>query len=224
MSCSLLGNASASGVPTVDVAAIAQATQTLMQLKEQYDLLNNQYAQMQREYQSITGTRNLGMIFHNPAIQHLMTGEASKSLLSVFENGKRALSGEALEIYNKRGLDRECQNMSRDARLSCEVGMAATAAYQAHLQSTARVAKQRMDTVNSLMRQIDLATDQKSIQDLQARIQAEQVQLRLAEAEAYAYQTELRHLMKSEEELRVQRQMQSVYAPVSRERIRELLK
>lgn len=219
----LTGKVAASGVPTVDLAAIAQAVQTVAQLKAQYEMLTNQYSQMQQQYQSMTGSRGLGMIFHDPAVQHLMTQEASRSLSSVFAVGKSALSREALEIYNARGFDRECQGMTEEARLSCEKGMAATAAYQAHLQSTARVAKERMNTVVHLMGQINQVHDSKAIADLQARIQAEQVQLQLAEAEARSYASELNYMMQSEDELRYQRALKSVYSSVSRDRIKELL-
>ena len=66
----------AGGVPVIDVAAIAQAIQQLIQLQQQYDQLVRHLDQLKATHQNFTGNRGFGStlsdlrkLFKNPRCQ-----------------------------------------------------------------------------------------------------------------------------------------------------------
>ena len=69
--------ASASGIPTVDASAIAQAVLSLEQLKNTYAQIVQQYNQAVSTYQNFTGNRGLGMIFYNPELRQFLPNNFS---------------------------------------------------------------------------------------------------------------------------------------------------
>jgi type IV secretion system protein VirB5 len=67
----LSGSAAATGIPVIDIANLAQDIQQFTQLAAQLERLEQQLAQAQQQYQSITGSRNMGGLFNSPAEQQM---------------------------------------------------------------------------------------------------------------------------------------------------------
>ncbi len=65
LSAGLTSGAFASGIPTVDAAAIAQMVQQLTQLQQMYSQLQAQYNTAVSQLNAITGNRGLGMIHYD---------------------------------------------------------------------------------------------------------------------------------------------------------------
>lgn len=156
----------ASGIPTVDVAAIAQMTQQLLQLKQQYDL-------MRQQYESLVGSYGRGQGI-DPVL------EAAKvipgSWQDVVAQQQQGIYGSKQQYYEKlidtlpkelfkqpQGSDAKTYQLSTDAvRAAMAGGDALYGQVQKHL-----------DNLNKLSRQVDQTSNIKDAADLQNRIQVE---------------------------------------------------
>ncbi len=167
--CALSNNVYATGIPTVDVAAIAQNlmsytaevanyAEVLSQWKKQYDQMTQQLNTMQQQYQAITGTRNMGQFLNDQMLFRSLPPEWK----SIYDNVKK--TGDSLQ-----GL-----KSSNDGQ-RIYYGTINTNVDQ--LTQTYTAATQRIDRLQELMGQIDYAQDVKAAQDLANRIGVEQALL-----------------------------------------------
>ena len=172
------GTATASGIPVVDLASIlndttnqaanmAQYVQMIAQYKQQID-------QMKQQYQSLSGSRGLGMILNDPNLQNSLPPEWQQVYRSVGNGGYRGLTGAARDIVQANGLHNRCEGRAGSALTLCEREVAKIATDQAFALEAFDSAKDRWTQIEGLMRQINSTTDAKSIAELQARINAEQ--------------------------------------------------
>lgn len=164
--------ARAGGIPVIDVANLAQAVQQVMNEIASINNQVQQIRQLQQQIDSLNGRRQLGEILDNPALSNYVPAEAYTWLAEVDRAGYAGLSGtgrslrDAAMIYN-------CADRGGRDRLSCQAGLARPYQHKGLVQDAMQAAAGRLVQIRSLMRQINSTDDQKSIQELQARIGAE---------------------------------------------------
>ena len=71
------------------------------------------------------------------------------------------------------GMVYNCLDLAGAARTACQAALAQPYQHKGLLQDAMTSASGRLAQINALMRQIDATTDQKSVQEIQARIGAE---------------------------------------------------
>jgi len=176
------GSALSSSISSWAVQAGSMAKQ-LTEMKNQYDTLQQQYQQMQQTYKSISGIRNMADIANNPALRKYLPSDYQQTL----KLGTGAANGQ----YG--GLDGAVNAMKQAAKImdiqdtGLDPESAAGKAYQNAQNQAAlnRVLAEegfkqsgaRIDSLQELLNKVNNAPDEKDIQDLQARIQAEQAML-----------------------------------------------
>lgn len=168
-----LSEASASGIPVVDAAALTQALQTYVQLGRQYETLVSQYNEQVKAYKSMNGSRMLGKLLWSPELRSLLPADYQRALDAAAASGRAGLSGEALALFNRYGMDAACGALSGAARAACEKEAAAAAQTGALFASAGRSIEARSRSIEELMAAINNAQDPKAIADLGARINAE---------------------------------------------------
>ena len=163
----------------------------LSQLKQQYETMQQQYQQLQQTYNSISGIRNMGDIANTPALRKYLPSDYQQTLklgTGVANGQYGGLDGavnamkQASKIMDieETGLDPESPAGKAYQNGQNQAALNRVLAEEGFKQSGARI-----DDLQQLLNKVNNAPDEKDIQDLQARIQAEQVmlqneQLRLA--------------------------------------------
>ncbi|KQY88253.1 type IV secretion system protein [Pelomonas sp. Root1444] len=164
--------AQASGIPVIDVANLVQ---TIQQVLNDITEINNQVqliSQLQAQLNSVNGVRNLGNVFNSPALMNYVPSEAFIQLNAVAAAGYAGLGStgkslrDAAMIYN-------CMDLTGVARTRCQATLAQPYEHKGLLQDAMTAASGRLAQIQALMGQINATTDQKSVQEIQARIGAE---------------------------------------------------
>jgi type IV secretion system protein VirB5 len=166
------GSARATGIPVVDIANLIQ---TILQVLNDVTEISNQVQQiMQLEDQlkSINGIRNLGNVFNNPLLKNYIPAEAYTYLNAVNTSGYSGLSATAKALRDV-GMVYNCMDLSGVARTSCQAALAQPYQQKGLLQDAMKSAAGRLSQIQSLMGQINATSDQKAVQEIQARIGAE---------------------------------------------------
>ena len=150
----------------VDVGAIAQLIQQLAKMEQAIQTAENQLAQAQAQYQSMTGNRGM---------QNLLSGVDRNYLVSDFNQLASALgpgiqshitTNAVLTPTQVAALSLSEQQQLTNARTNS--ALLQTASQHAYSNASARFA-----SIQQLINAIPTATDQKGILELQARISAE---------------------------------------------------
>jgi len=180
------GSAAGSGVPVIDIANLAQDMQQFIQLTAQLEQLEHQLAQAQQQYQSITGSRNMGGLFNSP-VEQQMRGYAPGSWqqsLSILQQGGNPGSAAdvaraAQQFARNQGItqtgaqifpSRSGNNTDAVAYTSSTNANAAAAGLsQAAYDQTAA----RMQRVQQYLTQLNGTQDLKAAMDLNGRLLAE---------------------------------------------------
>ncbi|OXJ06713.1 P-type DNA transfer protein VirB5 [Burkholderia sp. HI2500] len=153
------------GIPTFDLAAVAQAIATVRQLKAQYD-------QVVTQIDMIKGNRGLGMIFNNPALRSYLP-DNWKSVYDLANAGRlNGISGVADEIMRQEGMT---VNASMAPGVSRYITTLAT--NKAITQKAYDAVIQRLQNIQSLMQQSDTTQDPAAKADLANRFAAENAQI-----------------------------------------------
>lgn len=167
-----VGNASAQGIPVIDVANLLQTVQQVMNDITEINNQVQQIAQLQAQLRSMNGARNLGSVFNNPSLLNYVPPKAFVLLNAPDSSGYAALTPvakalrDASMVYN-------CMDMSGRARSDCQALLARPYQHKAMLQDAMTAAAGRLGQIQSLMAAINATTDQKAIQEITARIGAE---------------------------------------------------
>lgn len=203
LASALLSGATAAraGIPVIDVASLAQAIQEVLQSIEeisnqvrQIGQLEAQYQQLQSQYKAITGTRNLGAILDNAQLRNYLPADAGDVMRNVQANGYSSLSGSAKALRDAR-MVYNCLDLDGADRSRCQATLSAPYQQKAFMSDAMAAAGGRIAQIQGLMGQINATQDQKAINEIQARIEAENAMLQhqatqismsrgLAEAEA----------------------------------------
>ena len=164
--------ARAQGIPVIDAANLIQ---TIQQVMDDITAINNQVqqiSQLQNQLNSMNGMRNLGNVFNNPLLRNYIPAEAFSYLNAIDASGYSGLTTTAKALRSV-GMVYNCMDLSGDARTRCQAALAQPYQQKGLLQDAMRTAAGRLSQIQSLMNQINATTDQKSVQEIQARIGAE---------------------------------------------------
>lgn len=168
--------ARAQGIPVIDIANLVQTIQQVINDITAIENQVQQIRQLQNQLDSINGIRNLGNVFNNPLLRNYVPAEAFQALNAVSGTGYQGLTatGRALRdatmVYN-------CVDLAGTARTACQGALAQPYQHKGLLQDAMTAASGRLSQIQQLMNQINATGDQKAIQELQARIGAENAQL-----------------------------------------------
>ncbi|KQV46973.1 type VI secretion protein [Pelomonas sp. Root1217] len=166
------GGARAQGIPVIDVANLVQAIQQVIDGITQVNNQVQQIAQLQSQLNSINGVRNLGDIFNNPLLKNYVPAEAYTQLNAVNASGYSGLNATARALRDA-GMVYNCMDLVGSARTLCQASLAQPYQHKGLLQDAMKSAAGRLAQIQSLMGQINATTDQKAVQEIQARIGAE---------------------------------------------------
>jgi type IV secretion system protein VirB5 len=164
--------ARAQGIPVIDVANLIQ---TILQVLNDVTKISNQVQQiteLQNQLNSINGFRNLGQVFDSPMLRNYVPAEAYTFVNAVNTGGYSGLTGTSKALRDA-GMVYNCMDLAGDARTSCQATLAAPYQTKGLLQDAMKSAAGRLSQINSLMGQINATADQKAVQEIQARIGAE---------------------------------------------------
>jgi type IV secretion system protein VirB5 len=164
--------ARAQGIPVIDIANLVQ---TLLQVLNDVTEISNQVQQIQQlqtQVNSINGIRNLGQVFNNPMLKNYVPAEAYTYLNAVNTSGYSGLNGTAKALRDA-GMVYNCMDLAGGARTDCQAALAQPYQQKGLLQDAMKSASGRLSQINALMDQINGTSDQKAIQEIQARIGAE---------------------------------------------------
>ncbi|MBK7615610.1 MAG: P-type DNA transfer protein VirB5 [Burkholderiales bacterium] len=162
----------AQGIPVIDAANLVQ---TIQQVMDDVTAIKNQVqqiTQLQTQLNSINGIRNLGNVFNNPLLRNYVPPEAYTYLNAVNSGGYSGLNGTAKALRDA-GMVYNCLDRAGAARTDCQATLAQPYQQKGLLQDAMKSASGRLNQINSLMGQINATTDQKAVQEIQARIGAE---------------------------------------------------
>jgi type IV secretion system protein VirB5 len=166
------GAVQAQGIPVIDAANLAQ---TIQQVANDITKINNQVQQivrLQQQLDSMNGFRGLGQVLNNPLLRNYVPPEAPMIVKAVNTAGYGGLNAtakalrDAAMIYN-------CLDLPEPQRKPCQARLALPYQHKALLQDAMEAAAGRVAQINGLMEQIDATADQKAVQEIQARIGAE---------------------------------------------------
>ena len=176
--------------------------------------INNQIQQirqLQTQIESINGIRNLGDVFNNPLLKNYVPAEAFTLLNAVNTSGYSGLNATA-KVLRDVGMLYNCMDRSGDARTECQATLAQPYQQKGLLQDAMKSAAQRLEQIQSLMSQINATTDQKSVQEIQARIGAENALLAHESSQIQM----LQGMADSEERIAQSRERERQYQMLSR--------
>jgi type IV secretion system protein VirB5 len=166
------GSARAQGIPVIDIANLVQ---TLLQVLNDVTEISNQVQQIQQlqaQVNSINGIRSLGQVFNNPTLKNYVPAEAYTYLNAINTSGYSGLNATAKTLRDA-GMVYNCMDLAGGARTDCQAALAQPYQQKGLLQDAMKSASGRLSQINSLMDQINGTSDQKAIQEVQARIGAE---------------------------------------------------
>lgn len=166
------GSVAAQGIPVIDAANLLQ---TVQQVINDITKINNQVqqiSQLQAQLSSINGTRNLGNVFNNPQLMDYVPAKAYTHLNAVDASGYGGLIQTAKSLRDA-AMVYNCLDLAGAARTRCQARLALPYQHKGLIQDAMTAASGRLAQIQSLMDQINATTDQKSIQEIQARIGAE---------------------------------------------------
>lgn len=214
----------ASGIPTVDAAAIAQMVLELQELQKAYQMYTQQLDSLKSTYNNFTGSRGLGMLNYDSQLRQFMPDNFQSQMQSVLQNGVSAMSSKAKDIYTSMKLGEYCDSLGESQRTLCQKEQASFAEYQANILMAKDRALQRLSTIETLMNEINHATDMKSISDLQARIDSEVASLKAAEYVSRTQQAAMERQMQKAMQIEAQKEIANSMATPSDDRFAELLR
>lgn len=213
----------AGGIPTIDVAAIAQMVTTLNQLYKQYEMLNQQYSTMKNTLSNMTGSRGYGAILHSQAFQSIMGEAMDDNMRQIMTGGLEALNPRARKYYDQFGLWRVCAGLSGTAKRTCEISQAMSAQYNVDLEDGSQNVLNHLNVIKQLSNKINQTTDQKSIAELQARISAESSVIANLRMEADLRQRRMERMIALKEKQAYEEFNQALHKPASTEELKKLL-
>ena len=166
------GNTRAQGIPVMDIASIIQSILQVLNEVTQIENQIQQIAQMGDQLKSLNGMRNLGDVFDNPMLKNYVPAEAYTYLNAVNASGYSGLNGTAKSLRDA-GMVYNCMDLVGPARTDCQAALAQPYQQKGLLQDAMKSAGGRLSQIKSLMGQINATSDQKAVQEIQARIGAE---------------------------------------------------
>ncbi len=164
--------AHAQGIPVIDVANLLQTIQQVLNDVTKIENQVQQITRLQGQLDSINGIRNLGNVFNNPALRNYVPAEVYTFVNAIDTSGYAGLTATGKSLRDA-SLVYNCLDLVGTARISCQAALAQPYQHKGLLQDAMHSASNRLTQVQSLMNQINATSDQKAVQEIQARIGAE---------------------------------------------------
>jgi type IV secretion system protein VirB5 len=165
-------SARAQGIPVIDAANLVQTIQQVIHDITKIQNQVHQITQLQSHLASINGARNLGNVFDNPVLRNYVPAEAHTFVNAVHTGGYAGLNGTARALRDA-SMVYNCMDLTGAERTRCQATLAQPYQHKGLLQDAMTSASGRLTQIQALMNQINLTTDQKAVQEIQARIGAE---------------------------------------------------
>ncbi len=146
--------AHAQGIPVIDAANLAQTVQQVI----------NDITKINNQVQQIT--------FNNALLHNYVPAKAFNLVNAVQADGYAGLGTTAKRLRDA-GMVYNCTDRAGAARTDCQASLAQPYQYKGLLQDAMSSAANRLAQIQSLMDEINATPDQKSVQEIQARIGAE---------------------------------------------------
>jgi type IV secretion system protein VirB5 len=162
------------GIPVFDGMSIAQSIIQVMNWVQQLEDMATSVQTESSQLQSMTGKRMLGEILNDPNLQNYMPDNAEAIYSSITSTGYSGLTAQAKTLRDSTKLY-NCENVASDYQSICSASLNKNSQDMAFNQQAYATAGQRSSQIQSLMAQINSTSDQKSIDELSARINAEGV-------------------------------------------------
>jgi type IV secretion system protein VirB5 len=204
-------NAHAGGIPVIDVANLAQTVQQVINDITKIQNQVQQITQLSNQLASMNGVRNLGNVLNNPLLRNYVPAEAYKVVNAVGASGYSGLNGSA-KMLRDAAMIYNCMDLSGSARTACQASLAQPYQHKGLLQDAMKSAAGRLSQIQGLMDQINLTLDQKAVQEIQARIGAENALL----AHEMSQLQMLQGLADSDERIARSRDRESQYQMLTR--------
>lgn len=188
---------------TSDVPGTLNHLETIAKWKAQFDQMTNQLKQLEQQYTAVTGSRNLGEIFNNPALRDYLPKDWQQTYDAVKAGGVEGLTGRGKSIYEASKVFDLCSAMTMlDQRRNCEAQAVKGAQDKGFAMEAFDAAKSRINELDGLMKSINSTNDPKAVGELQARIAVEQARIQNEQTKLQLYQ------MVAQAEDRLQQQQQ----------------
>jgi type IV secretion system protein VirB5 len=165
-------SAQAQGIPVIDIANLIQTIQQVVNDITKIQNQVQQITQLQNQLASINGMRNLGNVYNSPTLRNYVPAEAFTVINAVNSSGYSGLNGTAKALRDA-GMVYNCLDFAGPARTACQASLSQPYQQKGLLQDAMTSAAGRLTQIQSLMNQINATSDQKAIQEMQARIGAE---------------------------------------------------
>jgi len=166
------GPARAQGIPVIDAANLVQTVQQVVNDITQINNQVQQITQLRQQLDSLNGTRLLGDILDDPDLRNYVPAEAYAYLNAVDTAGYAGLNASARSLRDA-GMVYNCMDRVGTARTHCQAALAQPYQAKGLLQDAMKSAAGRIGQIHALMAEVNATTDQKSVQEIQARIGAE---------------------------------------------------
>jgi type IV secretion system protein VirB5 len=203
------------GIPVIDVTAVANLIQQVMYwqqqisgMQKQYDQLKDSKDQLTQTHNAMTGTRGMEQVLSTSEIARNYLPPSYGELTNTLSGSSASYAGLASQVQSIMNANSilsgsQMETLSPELRQIVEQGRQSAAMLNGMTQSAYQSTSQRFSGLQLLINRIATAQDPKAIQDLQARIQAEQNMLtneqtklqslyQIARAEEAAQQQRLR--------------------------------
>ncbi|MGJ7604246.1 type IV secretion system protein [Variovorax sp. LT1R20] len=203
------------GIPVIDVTAVANLIQQVMYwqqqisgMQKQYDQLKESKDQLTQTHNAMTGSRGMEQLLPTSNLARNYLPPSYGELMNTLNGtsaGYEGLASQVQSIMKANSIlsGMQMEALSPELRQIVEQGRQSAALLNGMTQSAYQNTSQRFSALQLLISRIAYAQDPKAIQDLQARIQAEQNMLtneqtklqslyQIARAEEAAQQQRLR--------------------------------
>ncbi|WP_213956775.1 MULTISPECIES: type IV secretion system protein [unclassified Variovorax] len=177
------------GIPVIDFAAIGNLMQQLVAweqqlqgMQRQYEQLKQSKDQLQQTYNAMTGSRGMDQLLPTSDAARNYLPSSYGELMGTINGSSVNYAGLADKVQSIMKANGILSSTQMDAltpqmRYEIEQGRQASAMLSGMTQSAYQNTSQRFSALQQLISRIGTAQDPKAIQDLQARMQAEQAML-----------------------------------------------
>lgn len=174
------------GIPVIDITAVANLIQQVMYwqqqisgMQKQYDQLKESKDQLTRTHNAMTGSRGMEQLLPTSDLARNYLPPSYGELMGTLNGSSASYAGLASQVQsimkaNSVLSGTQLEGLSPELRQVVEQGRQSAALLNGMTQNTYQNTSQRFSALQLLIDRIASAQDLKAIQDLQARIQAEQ--------------------------------------------------
>ncbi|OBX64349.1 hypothetical protein A9299_10105 [Moraxella osloensis] len=162
-------NATAGGVPVIDVSNLAQAVAQVQNSVQQIQSL-------ERTYNSVRGATNIGSLLNDANIRKTLNKYLPNGYTDIYQAMQKGDLGALTQVYN--GVLQNEKNNQNNSAVTGKQRLASTMILnQANMQAMMNGLNQREANIQTLMNAIQQTPDPKQKQDLANRLAGEQASI-----------------------------------------------